>query len=603
MPGRSPGQAPHHVPRPRLVAAALALLAAATAAALALSAGHAPEPAVAGAAEQTRPNIIVLLTDDQETASMRVMKTVNKEMKRKGVTMKNFFASFPLCCPSRTTMLTGQYAHNHEVLSNQEPDGGYGVFNELHGNNNLALWMQEAGYQTAYIGKFLNEYALPDEYGTLPSDVPRGWNDWRVLAPSNAQYFGYTLNENGALNQYGERKRDYSTDVFTTKAKRFIRRNSPGTNPFFLMLGYAAPHGGGGGSPGRSCNRAAEPAPRDLGTLKDDQKGLLPGSFNEGDVSDKPSPVAERDPLTPGQIRDTLRKRRCAWESLLAVDDSVGELLAEIKRDGEQRNTYFFFLSDNGYMRGEHRIRNNKRYLYESSARVPFIARGPGIARDRQTKDVVTNADLVPTILDLTGASPGLTQDGESLMPSLRTPELENGRAALLEAFAGDEILGLRTSRYLYTEWDTRRVLPEVELYDTYTDPYELNNLARDPAYAPLIANLSQQLKQLSDCAGADCRQHPTGQLNFDTGGGGAGSCALSPIVARVFSPNEADITTVDFRVDRALAGSDAEPPFELVLPDKLLRNALPDAAEVVAQANFEDGRRLGLPAKIKICK
>jgi hypothetical protein len=145
--------------------------------------------------------------------------------------------------------------------------------------------------------------------------------------------------------------------------------------------------------------------------------------------------------------------------------------------------------------------------------------------------------------------------------------------------------------------------VPEVELYDTYTDPYELNNLARDPAYAPLIANLSQQLGQLSDCAGADCRQHPTGQLNFDTGGGGAGSCALSPIVARVFSPNEADITTVDFRVDRALAGSDAEPPFELVLPDKMLRNALPDAAEVVAQANFEDGRRLGLPAKIKICK
>ena len=183
MPGRSPGQAPHHVPRPRLVAAALALLAAATAAALALSAGHAPEPAVAGAAEQTRPNIIVLLTDDQETASMRVMKTVNKEMKRKGVTMKNFFANFPWCCPSRTTMLTGQYAHNHEVLSNQEPDGGYGVFNELHGNNNLALWMQEAGYQTAYIGKFLNEYALPDEYGTLPSDVPTGWNDWRSWRP------------------------------------------------------------------------------------------------------------------------------------------------------------------------------------------------------------------------------------------------------------------------------------------------------------------------------------------------------------------------------------------------------------------------------------
>jgi N-acetylglucosamine-6-sulfatase len=591
------------MPRPRLVAGALALLTLVTLAALSLSVGDATERAVAGVEEQSRPNIVVLLTDDQETASMRVMKTVNKEMKRRGVTMKNFYASFPLCCPSRATMLTGQYAHNHGVLSNREPDGGYGVFNELHGNNNLALWLQDAGYQTGYIGKFLNEYALPDEYGTLPSDVPRGWNDWRVLAPSNAQYFGYTLNENGALNDYGERKREYSTDVFTTKAKRFIRRNSPGTDPFFLMLGYAAPHGGGGGSPGRSCNRAAEPAPRDLGTLKDDRKGLLPASFNEGDVSDKPSPVAERDPLTPGQIRDTLRKRRCAWESLLAVDDSVGDLIAEIKRNGERRNTYVFFLSDNGYMRGEHRIRNNKRYLYESSARVPFVARGPGIPRNRQSKDVVTNADLVPTILDLTGVPPGLTQDGESLMPNLRTPELETGRAALLEAFAGDEIHGLRTSRYLYTEWQTKRVLPEIELYDTYLDPYELNNVARDPTYAPVVADLALQLRQLADCAGADCRQHPTGRLDFDTGGGGPGGCAVSPITARVISPNQGDIDTVDFRVDRALAGSDSEAPFELVLPDKLLRNALPKAAEVVAEANFQDGRRLALPAKIKACK
>ena len=197
---------------------------------------------------------------------MRVMKTLNKTMKRKGVTMKRFYANFPLCCPSRTTLLTGQYAHNHKVLSNQEPDGGYGVFNELHGSNNLAIWMQDAGYTTSYIGKFLNEYAEPDEYGTLPTDVPKGWTDWRVLAPSNAQYFGYTLNENGVLNQYGEEEEDYSTDVFTNKAKRFIRRSAPGIDPFFLMLGYAAPHGGGGGSPGRSLQPRrgpGAPPPRD----------------------------------------------------------------------------------------------------------------------------------------------------------------------------------------------------------------------------------------------------------------------------------------------------------------------------------------------------
>ena len=217
---------------------------------------------------QTRPNIIVLMTDDQEPASMKVMKTVRKEMRKKGVEMSNYFTNFPLCCPSRATMLTGQYAHNHGVLSNVEPDGGYGVFNERHGNDYLPIWLQQAGYSTAYMGKYLNEYAEPDEYGTTPSDVPKGWNDWRVLAPSRAQYFGYTLNQNGVLTQYTDAEEDYSTDVFTTKAKRYIRRSARGANPFFLMLGYAAPHGGGGGEPGRSCNRGAEPAPRHLGDLK-----------------------------------------------------------------------------------------------------------------------------------------------------------------------------------------------------------------------------------------------------------------------------------------------------------------------------------------------
>jgi N-acetylglucosamine-6-sulfatase len=602
MPGQLPGQAPNHPlrRRPRVVAAAAALLAAATGLALAL--GHAADPAAAGL-EQTRPNVVVLFTDDQETASMRVMKTVNKEMKRKGTTMKRFYASFPLCCPSRATLLTGQYAHNHGVLSNQAPEGGYGVFNELHGDNNLALWMQGAGYSTAYIGKFLNEYAEPDEYGTVPSDVPRGWDDWRVLAPSKAEYFGYRLNQNGVVTGRGQRKRDYSTDVFTDKARKFIRRNAPGIDPFFLMLGYAAPHGGGGGSPGRSCNRAAEPAPRHLSTLKDEKKKFLPSSFNEDDVSDKPSPIAERDPLTPGQVRDTLRKRRCAWESLLAVDESVGELLEQLKRSGERRNTYIFFLSDNGYMRGEHRLRNTKRYLYEPSARVPFIARGPGIERGGKSSDVVTNADLVSTISELTGVAPGLPQDGESLMPTLRNPRLERGRAALLEAYAGDEMIGVRTHRYLYTEWDTDRQQPEIELYDTYADPYELNNLAQNPGYAPVVADLAQQLDALIGCAGSACYQHPTGQLDFNTGGAGPRGCALPPITARVFSSSAGRLRTVDFRVEGDFAGTDAEPPFEIVVPDKLLRNALPKAAEVVAEANLVDGRRLGLPAKIKICK
>jgi arylsulfatase A-like enzyme len=588
---------------PRVLAAGGAALALAGSVALALSVPAARPPS-AGAQATPKPNIIVLLTDDQEARSMRVMKTVGKELKRKGVTMKRFYDNFPLCCPSRATILTGQYAHNHNVLSNQPPDGGYGVFNELHGENNLPLWLQAAGYRTSYVGKFLNGYAEPDEYGTVPSDVPRGWDDWHVLAPSRAQYFGYTLNHNGTLQEYTEAEEDYSTDVFTNKARRFIRENARTATPFFLELGYAAPHGGGGGEPGRSCNRAAVPAPRHLATLKGKFRSTLPPSFNEADVSDKPTTVSEKEPLTPGQISDTLRKRRCAWESLLAVDESVGDLIHEIERDGIKKNTYIFFLSDNGLLRGEHRIRDNKRFVYEESARVPFIARGPGIPHGKSSEDVVVNADLAATITQLSGASPGLEQDGQSLMPRFLDPRGESGRAILLEAYAGEQILGVRTSRYLYTEWDgaTSPVLPQQELYDTYADPYQLNNLAKDPAYLPVVLQLGDELKRLIDCAGADCRTAPTGLLGFSNGGVGKNGCMFPPVTAQFRGSDEGGIVGVSFRAGRFAIGDDTEPPFELAIPDAALRDELPEPAEVVARALYDDGRRFALTADVRIC-
>ena len=588
--------------RPQIAAAILALL---CAAALVLAAGPrgAGPPAARAQAPPAaaKPNVIVLLTDDQENGSMRVMKTVNKEMKRKGVTLKSYYDNFPLCCPARTTIFTGQYAHNHKVLSNVPPDGGYGVFNELHGQNYLPLWLQDAGYQTSYIGKFENGYAEPDEYGTTPRDVPQGWNDWHVLAPSRAQYFNFTLNQNGRLREYGSRADDYSTDVFTRKAKNFIRDNAKQSLPFYLELGYAAPHGGGGGDPGRSCNRAAVPAPRDLGTLKGSGKGPLPPSFNEADVSDKPSPVANLAPLTEGQIRDTLRKRRCAWESLLGVDDSVGTLLDELKRDGVRRNTYVFYLSDNGFIRGEHRIRDNKRFLYEESARVPFVARGPGIARGETSPNVTVNADLTSTILQISGATPGLLQDGQSLLPTFADPKAEDGRAILLEAYAGEPILGVRTSRYLYTEWDTGKPQPEKELYDMYVDPYQMTNLASDPAHAPVVAQLGAELDDLLQCAGADCRTAPTGQLTFTTAGTGKGGCVVGPITARFSTSADSEVVGASFRV-RGTVVDDTIPPFEAVLPDAALSSNRPKPRMVRAEAVFTDGRRLAKTADVTLC-
>jgi arylsulfatase A-like enzyme len=573
--------------------------------------GGSTEPAGAQTTPAAKPNIVVLLTDDQESRSMRVMKITAKKLKRNGVTMKHYYDNFPLCCPARTTIFTGQYAHNHHVLSNVPPDGGYGVFNDLHGDNYLPIWLQAAGYQTSYIGKFENGYAEPDAYGTTPTDVPKGWDDWHVLAPSRAQYFNYTLNQNGSLRQYTDAPEDYSTDVFTKKARNFIRANARAQTPFYLELGYAAPHGGGGGDPGRSCNRAAVPAPQDLGTLKHKFKNILPPSFNEADVSDKPTPIATHPPLTPGQISDTLRKRRCAWESLLAVDRSVGSITDELARDGLDNNTYIFFLSDNGFMRGEHRILNNKRFLYEDSARVPFIAVGPGIPKGESSSDVVVNADLNPTIMQIAGATAGLPSDGTSLLPNLFDPKLERGRAILLEAYAGTPIIGIHTSRYVYTEWfDTETTddgpytpAPETELYDMYADPYQLDNRAADPAYANVVDELSKELDVLIKCAGDSCRQTPTGDFNLTNGGVGANGCVLPPVTASFTSTsNISSIVGVTFRAGGQVIGTDTEAPYEAPIPDSAIRAAEPKRASVLAEVLYTDGRRLTLPAKIRLC-
>ncbi len=570
------------------------------------------ESAGAQTLPSVKPNIIVLFTDDQESRSMRVMKITAKTLKRNGVTMKRFYDNFPLCCPARATLLTGQYAHNHHVLSNSPPDGGYGVFNELHGENYLPMWLKAAGYRTSYVGKYLNEYAEPDEYGTVPTDVPLGWDDWHVLAPSRAQYFNYTLNQNGSLRKYTEAAEDYSTEVFTKKARNFIRANARAGDPFYLQLGYAAPHGGGGGDPGRSCNRAAVPAPEDIRTLKGKFAGILPPSFNEADVSDKPSAVSGREPLTPGQISDTLRKRRCAWESLLAVDRSVGDITKELARDGIDDTTYVFFLSDNGFLRGEHRVRDNKRFLYEESARVPFIAVGPGIPAGESSSDVVVNADLTSTFLEIAGASPGLVQDGQSLLPSLTSPKLERGRAILLEAYAGSPMLGVRTSRYLYTEWPTQGpaddltgdlLPPEKELYDTYADPYQLDNRASDPNYANVVAELGDELDELIDCAGDSCRTAPSATLTFTNGGTGENGCMISPVTASLTPATDVSpIVGVTFRAGGTLIGTDSEAPYEAPIPDTAIRAAEPKRATVLAETLFTDGRRLTLPTKISLC-
>src|SRR5439155_6954337 len=232
-----------------------------------------------GAAEarslrQRPPNVVVIMTDDQDVASMRVIPNVQRLIAAQGVTFVNSFVNLSLCCPSRATFLTGQYAHNHGVLSNALPAGGYQKLDHSH---TLPVWLQRAGYATVHIGKYLNSYGLNMDQRTIPP----GWSEWYgALDPSTYNYLDFSLNENGKIVHYGRNPTTYQTDVYTQKALDIIKRRAPSSQPFFLWVAYLAPHN----IPG------PVPAPRHAGRFKNEPLPTPP-SFNEQDVSDKPAAI------------------------------------------------------------------------------------------------------------------------------------------------------------------------------------------------------------------------------------------------------------------------------------------------------------------------
>jgi arylsulfatase A-like enzyme len=453
-----------------------------------------PTSPVQAIAAQARPNIVVIETDDQAVESMRVMDNVNSLIGDRGATFANSFVNISLCCPSRATFLTGQYMHNHRVLSNVPPTGGFGRFQALHGNNNLAVWLHGAGYYTAMIGKYLNGYANNPR-------VPPGWSEWRAAAPDTQAVYGYTLNENGTLVNYGEAPGAFKQDVLTGKAVGLVNRRAPSAQPFFLWLTYTAPHmGGPNPSPNSpfNCDGTAKPALRHANAFDSEPLPRL-ANFNEADVSDKPAKIRNRPRLTEDEIADTQRHYRCRLESVLSVDQGVKRIVDALRAQGELARTVLMFTSDNGFFHGEHRIPSGKQRIYEESIRVPLLMRGPGIPVGVNVSDLVINADLAPTIVDVANANPGLVMDGRSLIPVAQQPGIEQGRELLIEE---QLFKAIRTERYLYAEHDTG----ERELYDLNNDPFELRSRHDSPSYASVRAQLAARLRQLETCSGSSCR-------------------------------------------------------------------------------------------------
>jgi arylsulfatase A-like enzyme len=442
------------------------------------------------------PNVVVIESDDQTVESMKAMRNVNTLIGAQGATFANSFVNYALCCPSRATFLTGQYAHNHGVLGNSPPNGGFQRFQALHGDNHLAVWLRNAGYYTGLVGKYLNGY------GNNPA-VPPGWSEWHAASPDTQDVYDYTLNDNGTLASYGHAAADFKQDVLTGKAVNFVNRRAPRPKPFFLWLTYTAPHGGGPNpnpQPPSNCQQTAKPAPRHAHAF-DSEPLPIPPSFNELDVSDKPAAIQRRPLLGGSEINDIQRKYRCRLESILSVDEGVERLVGALRAAGELGNTLVVYTSDNGFFHGEHRLPTGKMHIYEESIRVPLQMRGPGIPQGVSIDPLVVNADLAATIVDAANVAPGLTLDGRSLIPVAQKPGIERGRQLLVEE---PSFAAIRSERYMYAEHDTG----EQELYDLLLDPNELESRHDDPAYAKVRARLANRLHRLQSCAGPSCRIH-----------------------------------------------------------------------------------------------
>jgi len=416
------------------------------------------------AQDKKKPNVLMVMTDDQWLESMRVLSRTRKLLGDEGVTFDRYHPSTPLCCPSRSTYLTGQFAHNNGVRHNSAPQGGYDKLDE---KKTLPVWMQKAGYATSHIGKYPNGYGKKD-----PTHVPPGWDEWRgSIDPTTYRMWGYKLNENGKLHTYGkpddEDPKLYQTDVYRDKGVDFIKRKAKGDKPFFLSLAFLAPHGEllkehdgkhgksrkqgkGRGKQGRANSGdgpesgqlrpivadAPRPAPRHKGEFADEKLPENP-AYNEKDMRDKPKFLQKRGNLDSETTQSITESYRGRLESLLAVDEAVEKLMSTLKSTGQLDNTYVVFASDNGFFFGEHRVPTGKFLPHGASGQVPMVLRGPGVAKGQHSKELASNVDLAATISDIGGADPDLELDGRSLLPFGRDPRKGSGRPVLQEIAEG----------------------------------------------------------------------------------------------------------------------------------------------------------------------
>lgn len=395
-----------------------------------------PPPSAAAETPQTRPNIVVIVTDDQDYDSMPVMRHLLSYPHGSWINFTNAFAADSLCAPSRATMLSGQYPTHNGVTNNK-------LGSRFDAADALPVWLDNAGYRTAIFGKY--------HLGNSWRNPAPGWDVW------NTKHYPNDIDKHSQL------------------AVEFIHANN---TPFFLWLAYMVPHS------------VANPPER----YKNADVYMPPvhPNVNEADVSDKPSFIRTRPLFAQSTLDKWRNEQRNAQRELLAIDDGVKAIMDELAATGQLNNTLVVFIDDNGIMWGSHR-KIGKWCPYEECSRIPLLIRYPGAQGNRTETRFVSNVDLAATIADYAGVTPAIPQDGRSLLPLLTNTATNWRNSVLLERHVNDDYYGIRVPNWKYIEY--RKGFRE--LYDLTNDPFEMQNVANQPQYAAIQADLAQQLQTI----------------------------------------------------------------------------------------------------------
>lgn len=433
-----------------------------------------PTDAASAERRAARPNVVIIVTDDQRIGTPEdVMPKTLRWFAEEGTTYTRAFVTTPLCCPSRASILTGRYAHNHGVQTNSQAE-------RLAATTTLQYYLQKQGYTTAIFGKLLNRWDI--------NVNPPYWNRWSLA--SGYSYYDGTWNDQGAIKTVSR----YSTSYISKVATRFVRaRESQDQRPWFLYVAPLAAHA------------PFTPEPKYVDARV---PPLVVGpAMRERDHQDKPKYVRDRVAARTDSLQKGTETRAKQLRTLMSVDDLVAGLFRTLALTGEDEDTLAVFVSDNGYLWGDHGL-NGKGFPYTPSIRTPLYLRWPRhIPAGARNRRLAANIDIAPTVLDAVRASAAGRMDGRSLL------ETSTRRRVLTESWKDPGHLAprwasIRTSSYQYIEiYNTEDELKFREYYDLRRDPAQLVNLLRDgnEANDPDLVSLSAQLASDRLCSGGSC--------------------------------------------------------------------------------------------------